>query len=201
MIAFRSMGVEPEPEPEPETEAADVLASMGLSEEEATAAAQKIQAIQRGKLARRELAAQYGAPTESEPDDEGAEVSGILSRMGVSPEEATAAALKIQAIQRGKLERRQLAVGDAGQPELAALPGVALRVPAPDPGDPAGSADAAALLTKLGLPEQEQEAESAPELAEFPGVALRVPAPNLDDPAGSADAEALLSKLGLPEQE
>ena len=35
----------------------DVLADMGLSEEEAAAAAAKLQAMQRGKLARRELSA------------------------------------------------------------------------------------------------------------------------------------------------
>ena len=47
---------EPEPEAEPEEDVEDVLGNMGLSEEEATGAAAKIQAIQRGNQARRELA-------------------------------------------------------------------------------------------------------------------------------------------------
>ena len=53
----RAAGAEsgPEPEPEPEPEPDSILAEMGVSSEEASAAASKVQAMQRGKLARREL--------------------------------------------------------------------------------------------------------------------------------------------------
>ena len=52
-------------------EEGDVLAGMGLSAEEATAAAEKVQAIQRGNLARRQVAADKAAADGAPSDDIG----------------------------------------------------------------------------------------------------------------------------------
>ena len=77
----------------------DILAGMGLSAEEAAAAAEKVQAIQRGKLARRKMAAQ-AAEAAVEAEEKAAEADS-LAGMSLSAEEAAAAAEKVQAIQRG----------------------------------------------------------------------------------------------------
>jgi hypothetical protein len=52
----------------------DVLAGMGLSTEEATAAAEKVQAIQRGNLARRQVAADKAAADGAPSDDFGVQL-------------------------------------------------------------------------------------------------------------------------------
>ena len=71
---------------------------------QAAAAAEKVEAIQRGKLAWWKLASDKAAAAVDV--EEKAEEVDILAGMGLSVEEAAAAAEKVQAIERGKLARR-----------------------------------------------------------------------------------------------
>ena len=91
---------------------ADVLADMGLTEAEAAAAAEKVQAIQRGKLARRQLA-EARAVAEVDAADDGAEEAAVLAGAGLAAEEAKIAAAKLQVAQQAALGNQSASVARA----------------------------------------------------------------------------------------
>ena len=91
---------------------ADILAGMGLSAEEAAAAAEKVQAIQRGKLARRQLA-EARAVAEVDAADDGAEEAAVLAGAGLAAEEAKIAAAKLQVAQQAALGNQSASVARA----------------------------------------------------------------------------------------
>lgn len=143
-------------------EVADVAeAFANLSPEEAEAAAIRIQAVHRGRVARKNMAArrqqQHGAdaggPVDAAADAAAAgepaageeeaqlEVADVQEAFAnLSPEEAEAAALKIQAIQRGRMARKQVAslkniTPPQGYAEPAAGEAVAAEEPAAPPAE------------------------------------------------------------------
>ena len=89
-----------------------ILGELGMTKEEGEAAALKIQAMQRGKLARR---AQAGGTAEAEAPAE----AGAFGFTG-SEDEMTAAQ-KIQAMQRGKLARREMDDQSAAATKMQAV--------------------------------------------------------------------------------
>lgn len=122
-------------------EVSDVAeAFQNLSPEEAEAAAIRIQAVHRGRMARKKVATKRSgaaadagagadagaapAPAEEELNGEDElEVEDVLEAFGnLSPDEAAAAAIRIQAIQRGRIARKQMAVTRASMRDIGNPP-------------------------------------------------------------------------------
>jgi hypothetical protein len=120
-----------------------------------------------------------GSDTAAEAETPGENLEGVLSEMGLTEEEASGAAAKIQAIQRGKLARRQLAADVAE----AATDGATTGDEDATTGEPAEASAAEAAVAV---------AEAAVEAAEAAAAA---------DAADDAELADFLAELGLDDEE
>ena len=150
--------------PPPVTATSDWLGVGGPVEGEEEGAAAKIQSIQRGKLARRELQEQQQAATKMQAVQRGkaarktsqrvmGEDDSAVGDFGIAgSEDETAAAEKIQSLQRGKQTRRELQEQQGAATKMQAVQrGKAARKQA--------VSDLAPIVDEGGVAEEDEEAE------------------------------------------